>query len=48
MRAFLIFLYYEVIKQVTSLKKKKKKSTALDIKGYLIYVLIVTGCVLVK
>lgn len=47
MRAFLIFLYYEVIKQVTSLKKKKK-STALDIKGYLIYVLIVTGCVLVK
>lgn len=24
MRAFLIFLYYEVIKQVTSLKKKKK------------------------
>lgn len=46
MRAFLIFLYYEVIKQVTSLKKKK--STALDIKGYLIYVLIVTGCVLVK
>lgn len=29
MRAFLIFLYYEVIKQVTSLKKKKKKAQLL-------------------